>query len=103
LSLCEQNSEVFPHNMDGFKRLSGQWNIGNDCIVGEGSGDVLVMSEHRARDFVYEAEITAVRGGAAALVFRSDATGSEAYYVTLDVGADGIKLWKRTGTNTKTL
>src|SRR5690606_39414618 len=32
LSLCEQNSGDFPHNMDGFKRLSGQWSIGKDCI-----------------------------------------------------------------------
>lgn len=102
LSLCEQNPEDFPANMSGFNQVSGVWTIRENCIIGEGDRDVQIISERSARNFVYEANITAVQGVAAALVFRSNATGSEAYYATLDVAADGIKLW-RSGANASTL
>ena len=92
--VCKPDDHQVEPIMSGFSAISGNWDIHRNCIVGSGTGDRLALSNHTAHNFRYKSSVTILTGNAAALAFRSNSTGSQAYFVTLDIVKDEILLWK---------
>lgn len=62
---------------------------------GRSTGDGFSLSRNEGTDFTYEGDLRVLGGGAAALVFRSDAQVANAYVANVDVGGGGVKLFKK--------
>lgn len=81
--------------LDGLKGLGGNWSIGETVSSG-GSGDNFALSESRAENFVFEADIKFVnRTGAASLVFLSSDDPSHGSYVAnIDLSAGNARIFR---------
>jgi fructan beta-fructosidase len=89
----------FVSNLSGWNKLNGMW---ADTIAGKqgrSAGDSMILSSQLGANFTYEGDVTVRHGngalGAGALVFRSDADASNAYFATADVKNQSVKLWKK--------
>jgi len=73
-------------NLKNLKGISGEWTEEEGGLRGAApnGGDVFAMSETEGTDFIYEAKTHRNEGVAFSLVFRSNASGSEAYVVNVD-------------------
>ncbi|OWR30910.1 beta-fructosidase [Saccharibacillus sp. O23] len=77
---------------------SAEWIVTEDGLRGGAQGDTTAVSEVKAGDFVYEADVKLDRaGGAASLLFRSDRTGGSAYYLNLDPNMQALRLFYKVG------
>ena len=77
----------FNTNLTSLSAINGTWNITDDGLYSNGSGDNFALSETVASDFIYEADVTFAEGatGAASLVFRStDAPNQGSYVANVD-------------------
>ncbi|NGZ75091.1 GH32 C-terminal domain-containing protein [Saccharibacillus alkalitolerans] len=73
---------------------SASWIVTEDGLRGSDSGDTTAVSARQAGDFTYEATVKLdARGGAASLLFRSDASGGSGYYLNLDPNMDAVRLF----------
>lgn len=84
-------------NLTGLATQSGTWTYQANGLQGSSTGDAFQMSADTATDFSYQADMTvSATGGARAgtLVFRSNDTGTQAYGVNLDAGADVVTFFR---------
>ena len=81
--------------LSGWNDVRGDW---ADTAYGRagriGGADAFSLAATTGGDFTYEGDIRVLGGGAGALVFRSDATAAGCYVANVDVGAQGVKLFR---------
>lgn len=81
-------------NISGWTTASGMW---ADTIAGKQGRhftDGFNISSSTGTNFTYSANIKVLNSGAAGLVFRSNANGSNSYVANVDVNSDVVKLIK---------
>lgn len=85
----------FNTNLSGFTSDSpAQWISTADGISGYFDQDSNYMSTNSATDFTYEADLKLDEsGGAGSMIFRSDSTGSNGYYLNVDPNLRVIRLF----------
>ena len=75
----------FSTNLTNLRGISGSWVYSGDGFTGyNNGGDIFAMSDTIVTDFTYEADVHRENGVAFSLVFRSSATGSNAYIANID-------------------
>jgi len=85
----------FVTGLAGWRDVNGAWGDTMYGRQGRFGSDGFSLSSDMGSDFTYEGDIRVVGGVAGALVFRSDSTSANAYVANVDVGSQGVKLFKR--------
>ncbi|WP_394834265.1 glycoside hydrolase family 32 protein [Pendulispora rubella] len=84
----------FITGLSGWRDVKGDWGDTMYGRQGRSGGDGFSLSSTTGGDFTYEGNIRVLGGYAGALVFRSDSEGANAYIANIDVGNQGVKLFK---------
>ena len=100
----------FKTNITEWTTVSGRWPDTMNGKQGQSNGDAFIISNKKAKDFIYQAEINVLDTdshpndpdkdtienviGAGALVFRSDEKAKNLYAVNVDVKNNVVKLIK---------
>lgn len=87
------NVKPFSTNLQGGSAVSGNWTVGG-TLQGTGTGDNFYMFSNSQSDLTYSADINMSTGGAASLMFRSNANGTQCYVANYDVGQQKVRLFK---------
>ena len=92
-ALASESGSMKP--LENLKGLGGNWNF-SDPITCNGGGDMLALSDSRAENFVFEADVEFVnRSGAASLVFlSSDNPGRGSYVANIDLSAGNARIFR---------
>ncbi len=82
-------------SLDNLGGLGGNWKMG-DVIESSGSGDMFALSDSRAENFIFEADVEFVnKSGAASLVFLSTDNPSRGSYVAnIDLSAGNARIFR---------
>ncbi len=84
----------FANNLSSsWTALSGSWSEATGGLVGTAAGDGVRLSGTVASDLALEADVKVVDSGAVALVFRSNAAGTQFYAANVDYTQQRIAFW----------
>ena len=81
---------------------NGEWDIYRNCLVGRAADEALILSEHKAKDFILDTSIRVIDANSASIIFRASDDGQKAYGVVLDVENQELRL-ERNGTDSEIL
>jgi fructan beta-fructosidase len=84
----------FATSLTGWSDVAGSWAGTQYGREGRYGSDAFSLSAVSGADFTYEGDLRVLGGYAAALVFRSNASAGTCYVANVDVGYQGIKLFK---------
>ena len=92
-AFAAESGEMKP--LENLKGLQGSWNFG-DPITCNGGGDMFALSDSRAENFIFEADVEFVnRSGAASLVFlSSDNPARGSYVANIDLSAGNARIFR---------
>ena len=98
----EEEEGDFRTNLTGLTYGGGSWIETASGLLASGSGDCFAMAEDTPSDFIFQTRVH-VTGDAASLVFRSNATGSNAYVANVDRGQKNARIFKFTDNGAVTI
>lgn len=92
-ALASESGNMKP--LENLKGIGGNWNF-SDPITCNGGGDMFALSDSRAENFIFEADVEFVnRSGAASLVFLSSDNPSRGSYVAnIDLSAGNARIFR---------
>ena len=92
-TLASESGDMKP--LENLKGLGGNWNF-SDPITCNGGGDMFALSDSRAENFIFEADVEFVnRSGAASLVFLSpDSPTHGGYVANIDLSAGNARIFR---------
>ena len=82
--------------LENLKALSGSWSFGDTITCSEGGDDKFALSDSRAENFIFEADVEFVnKSGAASLVFLSpDNPMYGGYVANIDLSAGNARIFR---------